>query len=105
MIALRYFHRTAAAEAILREGFRDGEGSYMLIGATLKGVFLADTPLDENEGARGDDLLAVDLPGELDLDEFEIIEEEKPYREWCVPAALINASGSVHRLKRGIVHP
>jgi hypothetical protein len=91
----RYYHRTPEAAAILRDGFRDGEGSYGLATLWLTGVFLSDVPLDENEGAKGDDLLAVDLPAGLDLDEFEIIEDLKPYREWCVPAALINANGSV----------
>lgn len=37
-----YFHTTDAASAILRDGFRDHAGSYMLVGATLTGVFLSD---------------------------------------------------------------
>lgn len=42
-------HRTNAADAILRDGFRDGEGSYLLEGMTLRGVFVSDMPLDSNE--------------------------------------------------------
>jgi uncharacterized protein (DUF2237 family) len=26
--------------------------------------------------------------GNVDLSDFEVIEEHKPYREWCVPAAV-----------------
>jgi hypothetical protein len=29
------------------------------------------------------------------LDEWELIEDQKPYREWCVPARLINERGNV----------
>ncbi|HVD81694.1 MAG TPA: hypothetical protein VNB87_14295 [Propionibacteriaceae bacterium] len=27
---------------------------------------------------------------DLDLDEYEIVEEGKPYRVWCVPAEVLN---------------
>jgi hypothetical protein len=30
------------------------------------------------------------LPDDFDLDSWEIIEEGKPYREWCVPARILN---------------
>lgn len=26
----------------------------------------------------------------VDLDEFELVQEGMPYREWCVPAELLN---------------
>jgi hypothetical protein len=96
-----YFHTTDAAEAILREGFRDGEGSYGFVGLTLRGVFLAaDRPIDVNDGAKGDQVLAVELDG--NLDEYEIIEEGAPeggvVREWCVPASLLNTRGVVRLL-------
>jgi hypothetical protein len=32
----------------------------------------------------------VTIPDDLDLDEYEILEEGKPYREWIVPAQLLN---------------
>jgi hypothetical protein len=94
-----FYHRTDAAEAILREGFRDAEGSYMLIGTTLRGVFVSDKPLDSNEGAIGDQLLKIALPDDCcDLSYYELVEEEKPYREWCLPADVINRFGSVRLL-------
>jgi hypothetical protein len=92
---MKFFHRTNAAEAILRDGFRDAEGSYMLIGLMLRGVFLSDIPLDVNEGAKGTQLLEVTLPiAESEISDYELI-EGKPYREWCLPAKLINRSGTV----------
>jgi hypothetical protein len=94
-----YFHTTDAA-AMLRDGFRDGTGSYLLASLTLTGVFLADMPVDVNEGARGDQVLAVELPDDLDLDPFELIEDMKPYREWCVPAQLVNEHGAVRMLRQ-----
>jgi hypothetical protein len=91
---MRLFHRAVSAEAIRRSGFRDGEGPYPT-GATLRGVFLSDVPLDCNEGARGKQLLAVTLPDEIDLSAYELAEEGKPYLEWCVPARLLNDHGTV----------
>jgi hypothetical protein len=51
--------------------------------------------MDINEGAQGDQVLRVEFPNDVDLGDFELVEEHKPYREWCVPAALINARASV----------
>lgn len=90
-----FYHRTEAAEQILGEGFRDQEGSYGLVHTTLCGVFISDIPVDANEGAKGDQLLSIEFPSAVDLREFEIIEPLKWYREWCVPARLLNESCSI----------
>jgi hypothetical protein len=97
---MRYYHRTTAdaAEAIVTGGFRDSSGSYMIVGMTLTGVFISDEPLDVSEGATGPALLAVDLPDDLPLDDHEVVEDDKPYREWCVPADLLNEHGAVRLL-------
>jgi len=87
------FHRTtsANAKAILAGGFKDGTGSY-LTDRQWKGVWLSNVPLDCNEGAVGDTLLEVTLDlAEADLADYEWIEEGKGYREWLVPARLINS--------------
>lgn len=97
----RYFHRTPVGEAILLSGFRDASGSYGLAASTLTGVFLSDVPLDINEGAEGGDLLEVTLPADVALDDFELVEEGKPYREWCVPASLLNDRGSIRLVSDG----
>ena len=95
---MRLYHRTPAGQAILAGGFRDATGSYMLVGLELTGVWLSNVPLDSNEGAKGDDLLEVTFPDGSDLSEFEIVQDGWGYREWCVPAALINATATVRML-------
>ena len=87
------FHRTNAAEAILREGFRDGEGTH-LTNHVFRGVWLSDAPLDVNEGAQGEQLLEVRISA-TQVRPYEWIEERKGYREWLVPAALLNAVAKV----------
>jgi hypothetical protein len=93
-----YYHRTDNAESILREGFRDGEGSYMVIGTTFSGVWLSNYPLECNEGAKGDQLLEITLPDDLDISDHEWAEEGKPYREWLVPAEVLTQHGRVRLL-------
>jgi hypothetical protein len=90
-----YYHTTDAADAILRDGFRDATGSYMLGGFELTGVFLGDSPMDVNEGAKGDQVLQIKFRDPIDVDAYELVEEGKTYREWCVPAALINDHAEV----------
>ena len=82
------YHRTDAAEAILAEGFRDAEGTYMTA-EWWAGVWVSDRPLDCNDGANGDWVLTIDV-GDADLSEWEWVEEDKTYREWMVPAAVLN---------------
>ena len=90
------YHRTHNADAILRDGFRDKEGSYGLEDFTLRGVFFSDKPLSIHEGAGGDKLLEVTLPDDCcDFPYYELVEDGKPYREWCVPAQIINLHGTV----------
>ena len=88
------YHTTDSADAIRREGFRDATGFYMMA-LELTGVFLGDRPMDANEGAKGVQVLRVEFPDDVDLDEYQLIEDGKPYREWCVPAALINDHAKV----------
>lgn len=94
---MRLFHRTSvdAARVILNSGFKDGTGKYMTTNK-YSGVWLSNVPLTLNEGADGDTLLEVnlDLPDE-ELQLYEWAEEGKPYREWMIPAALINTRARV----------
>jgi hypothetical protein len=94
---LRLYHRTtkSAAQSILRDGFQDREGSYGTE-QVFRGVWLSLAPLDASEGATGDTLLAVDLRLELGvLAEYEWTEEGKTYREWLIPAHVINGNSRV----------
>jgi hypothetical protein len=87
-----YYHRTNRAEAILHDGFRDHAGSYGF-DTILRGVFISDVPVDENEGANGDELLEIIL--DCDISEYQLIYEGANYREWCVPAILLNREAKV----------
>ena len=97
-----YYHRTtpAAAEAILATGFRDATGSYMLEDE-LTGVFISDVPLDMNEGAKATAvngaLLAIEIGAEL-VEPYEIVEDGRSFREFCVPAEALNAHGDIRLL-------
>jgi hypothetical protein len=93
---LTVFHMTtqAAAENILRDGFRDAVGRY-LTDREWSGVWVSDRPLDMNERNEGGEvLLQIDIAEDL-LAEFEWVEEGKPFREWLVPAAVLNDAGTV----------
>jgi hypothetical protein len=82
------YHRTDHAAAILADGFEDGEGNYLTLN-THRGVWVADFPLDVNDGAIGEHVLALEIPEEQ-LIEFEWVEEHKGYREFLVPASVLN---------------
>jgi hypothetical protein len=87
---MRLYHRTPAGDAILANGFRDATGHYMT-GEFWTGVWVADRPLDENEGASGDDLLAVDIPEEIVVQWEWVQEVSFGYREFLIPADVLNA--------------
>lgn len=88
---MKFFHRTYHAEAILAEGFRNGNKSFG--NPPINGVwFSADAPLDANEGAAGDVVLAIEVPDHI-ASEWEVSEEGKPYREFIIPAEIVNQYG------------
>ena len=94
---MRLYHTTTpeAAEKIVSDGFRDSTGFY-LIARETSGVWLSNVPLDANEGTTGDTVLLVDsVLSEKEIAQFEWIEEGKPYREWQIPAKLINENASI----------
>jgi hypothetical protein len=93
---MKLYHRTTAsrAEAILRDGFKDGTGHY-LTDQLHSGVWLSNEPLDCNEGATGDVLLEVEGLIDAELAAYEWVEEGKTYREWLIPAAIVNTKATV----------
>jgi hypothetical protein len=97
------YHRTTRknADAILKCGFKDGSGTY-LTDRRWSGVWLSNIPLDCNEGAVGEILLEIrlDLP-ESAIADYEWIEEGKSYREWLIPAALLNSHVSLKEVLEG----
>ena len=59
----------------------------------FQGVWVsADYPLDENEGAHGNTVLALNVPDDV-FEKYEWIEEGKPYREALIPAEVLNRFG------------
>jgi hypothetical protein len=95
---MRLFHRTSHADAILREGFRDAEGHYGFRDdegnpVSMRGVWVSSIPLADDEGADGDQLLQIELPDAVAL-EHEVLEEGKTYREFLIPAAVLNEHGA-----------
>jgi len=95
----RFYHRTTteAAGAILAGGFRDASG-YYLTETEWIGVWVSNRPLDVNEGAIGDALLVVEIEAKF-VEPHEWVEDGKRYREFLVPAAVLNERGRV-RLAR-----
>jgi hypothetical protein len=94
------YHRTSRenAESIAKDGFRDATGTYFT-NQEFSGVWVSDLPLDQNEGAWGDVLLEITLNvPESAIADYEWVEEGKPYREWLVPAALINERATLKRV-------
>ncbi len=85
------YHRTNATSAILKGGFRNGTGSYMTR-TRHRGVWLSNYPLTMMEGAGGDALFRVSIPIAL-VRQYEWVEERKTYREFLVPASLVNQYG------------
>jgi hypothetical protein len=85
------YHRTPASALILQEGFRDGEGTYGLVPGLVRGVFVSNLPADISEGAKGDDLLRIQID-DAALERFEIVDAagHSAFREWCIPAAILN---------------
>jgi hypothetical protein len=85
---VKVYHRTPHGADILHGGFRDATGSYMT-DREWTGVWVSDVPLDIREGAKGDDLVEVDLPEEV-FAEYEWVEEGRFYREALIPAEVLN---------------
>jgi hypothetical protein len=70
-------------------GFRDAVGYYMTT-TRHRGVWVSDVPLDGNEGAVGNILLAVALPEDV-FARYEWVQTPSfGYREALVPARILN---------------
>jgi hypothetical protein len=95
------YHSTteSAAAQIEREGFKDFVAHYGM-SVRVKGVWISDRALDQNEGCKGEVVLR--LTARIDLSRlarYEVREEGKLYREWCIPASVVNRSFSIARLE------
>jgi hypothetical protein len=90
MVTLYHGTTEEIARLIVVDGFGDSEG-YFGTESLHSGVWLSDRPLEADEGASGNALLRVGLNiGDQEISRFEWIEDGKAYREWLIPARLIN---------------
>jgi hypothetical protein len=100
-MAVVLFHRTYRdlAEAILRNGFRDGNGQSMS-DRGCRGVWLSDVPWEGIAADENDALLQVTFAcEESDLAAFEWANDPPiGCREWLIPSAFIRKCGRVELL-------
>jgi hypothetical protein len=86
---MKLYHCTAVGDTILAEGFRDTVGHWGMR-EPQRGVWVsADDALTANEGVKGDDVVVIEVP-EAVAKRYEIIEDGKPYREFLIPADILN---------------
>jgi RNA:NAD 2'-phosphotransferase (TPT1/KptA family) len=88
-----FYHGTSpeAAAVILQMGFLDGERD------GICGIWISDRPVGES-GGETYLAIAIDrsvLPADA---ECEFTLEGSTYREWCVPAKVLNEHGTVIQL-------
>jgi len=57
-------------------------------------IYLADAPAAK----EAEQLLEISLPGEINITSFEIFAPGARWREWCVPADIINRYGKTRQL-------
>jgi len=88
---LRLYHRTAAADDILRVGFIDSQENRTRDGA-WDGSWFSDAPLGAHEGPDGDAFLILDVPRSI-AEAFEWKDPSKPYREFVLPREIANQFG------------
>jgi hypothetical protein len=81
--------RPVVADVIDLEGFRDNTGTF-LTEQEFSGVWVSDVPWDQS-GFADSIIFEINVP-DSQLTEWEWIEEEANYyREWLVPASMLNA--------------
>ena len=85
---MNLYHRTYEAAAIIRDGFRDGDGPP----GVRRGVWVYDEPLDEQEGALGNVVLVISGVPEAAVADFEWrhVDRSRSFREFLVPAGVLN---------------
>jgi hypothetical protein len=76
----------------MREGFKDGSVCYHRPTQELHwGIWFFDRPVELNEGLEDDAILIADIAlTEEELSAFERTENGKGYREWLIPADIVN---------------
>jgi hypothetical protein len=100
---VKLYHRTTAAFAnsILEGGFLDYSSTFMT-SEVHTGVWLSNIPADEGDGILPSmtSLLLIETTlSENELAKYEWIDGPSGnYREWLIPAALVNANSKVTKI-------
>jgi hypothetical protein len=89
-VQMKVYHRTNAASAasIRAEGFRDASDHYLTEGVWT-GVWVSDR---DHMPEHGSVLLAINVPDPV-LTKYEWVQEGLGYREFLIPAAILNQFG------------
>jgi hypothetical protein len=87
------FHRTGpqSPRTILKSGFVDGPAYSEML--DVAGVWLSDRIMNVRRASCSSKSRMDSQDSELA--DIEIIEDGKPYREWCVPAVIVNRTAAV----------
>src|SRR5258708_6920280 len=92
-----YVDTSESIAAILRAGFSvNNQGKEKTTG--IEGVYLTDGPGAPDPDYPDDQLLKVILPSTIDISQFEIKAGGAQWREWFVPAELLNQSAEIRLL-------
>jgi hypothetical protein len=88
---MKVYHPTIHAAEILRDGFGERSGTY-LTPTDYSGVWVFDRPVDRSIGGGPDaEMLVLEIPDSV-VEPFET-GGSLPYRQFLVPAALLNLYG------------
>ncbi|HVH63283.1 MAG TPA: hypothetical protein VNA65_06760 [Candidatus Dormibacteraeota bacterium] len=89
--AMKLYHPTRHAEAILRDGFGETSGTY-LTESDRSGVWIFDRPVDKRMGGGADAvMLELEIPEAVALP-YETLGAFN-YRQFLMPAAILNLFG------------
>lgn len=96
-LKMKLYHITANknAKLIVKNGFKDGIGYYGVVDSKTgqskisKGVFLSDEVFTQRRKNENDCVFKINIPAK-EIKQYEWVEEIKSYREWCIPAQIVN---------------
>jgi hypothetical protein len=91
-----YCDKSGEIEAILRDGFTD---TVTNTSNGIRGVYLAEAPGEPDPEYLDDQLLEITLSSQVDISHFELIAPNATWREWVVPACILNRYGRVRPLR------